>query len=97
MANFIQGDNFKRNGGKYEEIVWIKIKEAFSRREVLGYSRYPLFFNTGQRRKEPDILILDKEIGLIISKALKNYNDENILNELKLRVKNIIDKYPLWY
>lgn len=38
-----------------------------------------------------------KEIGLIISKALKNYNDENILNELKLRVKNITDKYPLWY
>ena len=22
---------------------------------------------------------------------------ENILNELKLRVKNITDKYPLWY
>ena len=38
-----------------------------------------------------------KEIGLIISKALKNYNDENILNELKLRVKKITDKYPLWY
>ena len=38
-----------------------------------------------------------KEIGLIISKALKNYNDENILNELKLRVKNITVKYPLWY
>ena len=38
-----------------------------------------------------------KEIGLIISKALKNYNDENILNELKLRVKKITVKYPLWY
>ena len=38
-----------------------------------------------------------KEIGLIISKSLKNYNDENILNELKLRVKKITDKYPLWY
>ena len=38
-----------------------------------------------------------KEISLIISKALKNYNDENILNELKLRVKKITVKYPLWY
>lgn len=79
MANFIQGDNFKRNGGKYEEIVWIKIKEAFSRREVLGYSRYPLFFNTGQRRKEPDILILDKEIGLIIIEV-KGYEIDDIEN-----------------
>ena len=79
MANFIQVDNFKRNGGKYEEIVWIKIKEAFSRREVLGYSRYPLFFNTGQRRKEPDILILDKEIGLIIIEV-KGYEIDDIEN-----------------
>ncbi len=38
-----------------------------------------------------------KEIGLIISKALKNYEDENILNELKERVRKITDNYPLWY
>ena len=37
-----------------------------------------------------------KEIGKIISLALKNKDDENILNELKLRVKNITDKYPLY-
>ena len=37
-----------------------------------------------------------KEIGKIISLALKNKDDENILNELKIRVKNIIDKYPLY-
>ena len=37
-----------------------------------------------------------KEIGKIISLALKNKDDENILNELKIRVKNITDKYPLY-
>ena len=36
-------------------------------------------------------------IGLIISKALKNYDDEKLLNELKIKVKKITEKYPLWY
>ena len=38
-----------------------------------------------------------KNIGLIISKALKNGDDEKILKNLKLEVKKITDKYPLWY
>ncbi len=38
-----------------------------------------------------------KKIGLIISKALKNTSNEKILNDLKLEVKKITDKYPLWY
>lgn len=38
-----------------------------------------------------------KNIGLIISKALKNSDDEKILKNLKLEVKKITDKYPLWY
>ncbi len=37
-----------------------------------------------------------KEIGLIISKALKNHNDSNILEQLKNRVKQLTDKYPLY-
>lgn len=38
-----------------------------------------------------------KNIGLIISKALKNHDDDKILKNLKLEVKKITDKYPLWY
>ena len=43
--------------------------------------------------KEDDFI----NIGLIISKALKNYDDEKLLNELKIKVKKITEKYPLWY
>ena len=38
-----------------------------------------------------------RQIGKIISKALKNSNDEKILNELKEEVLKITQKYPLWY
>ncbi|MCM1370956.1 MAG: serine hydroxymethyltransferase [Clostridium sp.] len=35
------------------------------------------------------------EIGEIIVKALKNYNDKEILENLKIQVKNLVDKFPL--
>ena len=57
MATFIQGDNFDRAGGKWEEIVWNRVKEGLGQRNILGYSRYPLFSSIGEKRKEPDILL----------------------------------------
>lgn len=66
MSTFIQGDNFERDGGNAEEIVWKKLKEALAGRDVLAYSRYPLFSRVGEKRKEPDVLILDRELGLIV-------------------------------
>lgn len=77
MATFIQGDNFDRVGGKWEEIVWNKVKEGMGQRNILGYSRYPLFSSIGEKRKEPDILLLDKELGLIIIEV-KGYSINNI-------------------
>lgn len=77
MSDFIQGDNFDRDGGEAEEIVWKKVKEAFLGREVLGYSRYPLFSQIGEKKKEPDILLLDKELGLIVIEV-KAFNISNI-------------------
>lgn len=79
MADFIQGDNFQRPGGESEEIVWSRVKDAFSKRDILGYSRYPLFYKVGERRKEPDILLLDKELGIIIIEV-KGYTIDNIIN-----------------
>lgn len=78
MADFIQGDNFERIGGQAEEKVWKRIKEALNKRDILGYSRYPLFLEVGQRRKEPDILLLDKELGIIIIEV-KGYTIDNIV------------------
>ena len=37
------------------------------------------------------------KIGKIIAKTLKNYIDENVINEMKNEVLKITKKYPLWY
>lgn len=38
-----------------------------------------------------------EQVGLIISKALKNSDNEEILNNLGKEVLEITSKYPLWY
>ena len=38
-----------------------------------------------------------EQVGLIISKALKNSDNEEILNNLEKEVLEITSKYPLWY
>ena len=48
MSNFIQGEEPFKQG---EQILWKVVKSAFSNREVLGYYKYPLFFNVGEKRK----------------------------------------------
>lgn len=37
------------------------------------------------------------KIGKIIAKTLKNYKDENVINEMKNEVLKITKKYSLWY
>lgn len=48
---------------------------------------------TSRGLKENDF----EQIGLIISKALKNSDNEEILNNLEKEVLEITSKYPLWY
>ncbi|MGL5822378.1 MAG: DEAD/DEAH box helicase [Sarcina sp.] len=78
MTEFIQGDDFNRSGGIYEEIIWNSLKVSFSGRDVLAYSRYPLFREIGQRRKEPDIILLDKELGFYVIEV-KGVSIDNII------------------
>ncbi|MGK7924881.1 MAG: pentapeptide repeat-containing protein [Spirulina sp.] len=65
-AYFIETEPLGKAGERGEKIVWNAIKAAFSQRECLGYWRYPIFSQQGKYRKEPDILIADRELGLII-------------------------------
>ncbi|MGL4742453.1 MAG: DEAD/DEAH box helicase [Sarcina sp.] len=78
MTEFIQGDDFNRIGGSAEEVVWNSLKTSFSGRDVLAYSRYPLFRELGQRRKEPDIILLDKELGFYVIEV-KGISIDNIV------------------
>lgn len=93
MADFIQGDDFDREGGKYEELVWKALKSSFSKREVLGYSRYPLFSRDGLKKKEPDILLLDKIFGLIVIEV-KGFaiNDIEQIQPNKWTIKSSYDR-----
>ena len=64
MSNFIATEALGVGGEKGEQIVWNSIKSAFAERDCLAYWRYPIFDN--KSRKEPDILIVDRELGLIV-------------------------------
>ena len=57
----------QKKGSHAEKIVWEAIKEGFKERECVGYWNYPIFDveNVG-KRNEPDILLLDKTLGITI-------------------------------
>jgi superfamily I DNA and RNA helicase len=63
---FIATEPFDRAGEKGEYSVWEKIREAWQDRDCLAYWRYPIFSRSRQIRKEPDILICDRHLGLIV-------------------------------
>ena len=63
---FITTEPLGKSGEKGEQLVWDTIQKAFASRECIGYWRYPIFSEVGQYRKEPDILIADLELGLIV-------------------------------
>ncbi|MEM9537899.1 MAG: pentapeptide repeat-containing protein [Cyanobacteria bacterium P01_E01_bin.42] len=78
-AYFIETEPLGKAGETGEKIVWDAVKAAFSQRECLGYWRYPIFSQQGQYRKEPDILIADRELGMIIIEV-KSITIAQILN-----------------
>ncbi|MEL7034617.1 MAG: pentapeptide repeat-containing protein [Cyanobacteria bacterium J06592_8] len=63
---FIATEAFAQKGRLGEQQVWEIICQAFAHRHCIAYWRYPIFSQTGAFRKEPDILIADAQLGLII-------------------------------
>lgn len=51
---------------EHEKRVWDSVRKAFSDRECLGYSHYPLYQKIGEQREEPDIVFADREFGLTV-------------------------------
>lgn len=47
-------------------MIWDAVRNAFRERERVSYWRYPIFSKVGEHRKEPDILIVDQDLGLVI-------------------------------
>ena len=88
--------------GKMAEEILSKINITVNKNMIPGDTESPSITSglrlgsatmSSRGLKEDDFI----NIGLIISKALKNYDDEKLLNELKIKVKKITEKYPLWY
>src|SRR5689334_21470513 len=63
---FITTEQIGDSGEVGEQKVWDATKSAFVERSCIGYWRYPIFSKVGERRKEPDILIADRELGLVV-------------------------------
>jgi hypothetical protein len=59
---FITTEPLGASGEAGEQKVWDAVRSAFSDRNCIGYWRYPIFSKFGKIRKEPDILIADREL-----------------------------------
>lgn len=66
LGKFISTYVKDKKGSKAEHIVWDAVKDSFYYRESIAYLNYPIFSADFMSRKEPDILLLDKELGAII-------------------------------
>jgi superfamily I DNA and RNA helicase len=62
---FISTELFDSKGEAGEKLVWDGLKRGFKSRECVAYWRYPIF-SQNKFRKEPDILIADYQLGLIV-------------------------------
>ncbi len=66
LNKFIQTEALENKGEVGERLVWDSVKRAFESRICIAYWRYPIFSRAGKFRKEPDILIADYKLGLIV-------------------------------
>lgn len=69
----------EKNGSIAEKSVWDAVKANFKERSCIAYWNYPIFSEDYISRKEPDILILDKELGVIILEV-KGLKIDNIVS-----------------
>ena len=65
MDKFIATELFTSPGQAAEKLVWDSIKSSFEPRLCLAYWRYPIF-RPDRFRREPDILIADYQLGLMV-------------------------------
>jgi superfamily I DNA and RNA helicase len=74
-SKFITTEAIKNQDG--EQKVWDAVRSAFADKNCIGYWRYPIFSKAGEIRKEPDILIVDRELGVVIIEV-KSINIDQI-------------------
>lgn len=86
---FITTEPIKSGAESGEQKVWDAIKNAFADRSCIGYWRYPIFSKVGEIRKEPDILIADRNFGLTVIEILPVTIDQIVeINDRKWLLQN---------
>ena len=93
LPAFIETERSGAAGEAGELEVWDAVKRAFSGRDCLAYWRYPIF-SPGAARREPDILVLDKELGLVVIEVKSIYLEQLVkIDGYRWTLKN----YPRGY
>ena len=75
LPRFIETERSGAPGEAGELEVWGAVKGAFSSRECLAYWHYPIF-HRGAARREPDILILDRELGVVVIEVKSVFSEQ---------------------
>ncbi len=79
QEKFIATESLDAYGESAERVVWEAIQQGFADKDCIAYWRYPIFSQRGKFRKEPDILIADTELGIIIIEV-KSITIDQIVN-----------------
>ena len=67
---FITTDVIDSDQDSSKKLVWDAVRRSLSGCDCLAYWKYPLFSKKGEKRKEPDVVIVDKEIGVVVLEIL---------------------------
>lgn len=63
---FITTEKLPQYGLNAERLCWEALQQRFADEVCLAYWRYPLFSHVGMHRKEPDILLLHPQYGVVV-------------------------------
>ena len=89
-SKFITTEPLKANGEACEQKVWDAVRSAFSDRNCIGYWRYPIFSKVGEISKEPDILIAERELGLVVIEVMSVTIDQIVaINDDHWQLQNL--------
>lgn len=81
---FIKGSTDSRPGLEAELKVWDKTEEYFCKRESFGFLHFPMFGIDHSLRREIDILIIDRVLGVTVIevKGISSNQIENIMGSV---------------
>lgn len=66
MERFIEMERLERSKDSHDWLLWQTIKEIFAKRDSKSYWRFPLYTKIEDTFEQPDILIIDREEGILM-------------------------------